>query len=171
MFFEGLILLATGVSTSQGQPLAKADAGFVQCYEPDDSKRTCQSIASYQKTGDGRWDNVAVVLIPAAQAITLQTVTPVRVRGSAVCGFIRSEDIRKGTLRVSGRRLSDEQAAPILGKIAASLASLTAKEICTTYVAGETDWIAKAQVTGGAPVPDQRMRWIRPADGYQVASR
>lgn len=159
---------AAGVDTS---PLAKSDDGFVQCYEPDDTARTCQSIAVYKRSGAGTWDNVAIVVIDPGHALSLETVTPVSVKNNAVCGYIRPDDVLRGKVRLSGVVLPDDKAAPFLAKIAAAMAPMMNKEICTTYLQAQGSLVAKASIEGSTVMaPDQRVRWILPSDGYTVGS-
>ena len=166
-----MALVAAALAPDEsGGPLHKSDEGYVQCYEPNDAAKTCQSLAAYNRNIDGTWDNTAIVLLAPKQPITLETVTPVTLKQGAVCGYIRSEDVLRGKLRFSGEPISDEKAAPILIRIAAGMTTLVNKEICTEYVQGPNDLIAKSKIEGGTtPIPDQHVRWILPSDGYIVA--
>jgi hypothetical protein len=162
-------LIAVAASDADTLPLAKSDGGFVQCYEPDDVAKTCRSIAAYKRNAAGTWDNIAIVQLDPEHPVVLETVTPVSVKNHAVCGYVRPEDVLRGKLRVSGIALPDDKAAPALAKIAAAMAPMLNKEICTTYVQGPGSLVAKATVEGWTtPVPDQRVRWILPTDGYTV---
>ncbi len=165
------MLSAATSATEDSQPLAKADKGFAQCYEPDDDAKTCQSIATYKKTTDGNWENTALVLISHTQPVTLETVSLVSVKNGAVCGYVRADDVMKGTLRFSGQPLPSEKAAAVLPKIAESMASVFDKEICTRYLPGPDGLlVTKATIEGGKPeIPEQRVKWVLPSDGYTVA--
>ena len=164
-------MLSAGASAAQNnQPLAMADQGYVQCYEPDDQAKICQSIAAYKKTGEDRWDNTALVLLSPTKPITLETVTQVLVKNGAVCGYVRADDMLKGTLLFAGQPLPSEKAAAVLPKIVEGMAALFDKEICTRYEQGPDGLVAKATISGGKQeIPSQRIRWIRPTDGYTVA--
>ncbi len=167
-------LLAIAASTSiadlPSNPLTKAKDGSVQCYEPDDQRRTCRSIASYVATGETTYNNKAVVLISNNGPVTLETITPVIIKVGAVCGFIRAEDISAGKLRVSGKLLSDTEAAPLLVKVAQLMSGMIGKEICTSYVQTANGLTAKATINGVYEAnADQRMKWIQPSAGYSVA--
>ncbi len=164
------LLSAAATPSPTIQPLDRARDGLVQCYQPNDEAKTCQSIARYERNDDGSWDNTAIVLLNPTQPITLETVTPVWLKDGTVCGYIRNEDILHGLLRISGQLVSDEKAAPILAAVASSLAPLMNKEICTDYVQGPTELIAKSRIEGGSPeVPDQIVKWVSPSEGYEVA--
>lgn len=172
MIAIGILALLAAATTSNGSddPLSKSDEGLVQCYEPNDVAKTCLSLASYKRNSDGTWDNTAIVLLSRNQPVTLETVTLVRVKNEAVCGYIRSEDVLRGKIRFSGQLLPDEKAAPILVKVAAGMAPLMGKEICTVYVQIQDDLIAKGKIEGGTtPVLEQRVKWIHLSDGYAVA--
>ncbi len=170
--FDFLVLMAAASAAgSLGGPLDDAEAGLVQCYEPNDAAKTCRSMASYSKNPDGTWDNTAVVELSPGQPVSLETVTPVRIEDGAVCGYIRRDDVLKGKLRLSGKLIPGDKARPILEKIADGMSPLMGKEICTKYVRINNELVAKGAVEGGNdPVPDQRVKWVKPTDGYSVAA-
>ena len=162
-----MLILASLLAVTPS-PLAKAEAGFVQCYQPNQAAKTCQSIASYKRNGDGTWANTAVVALSPRHPITLETTTPVHLDAQgAVCGQIRKDDVLTGKLAYAGQQLPGDKAAPILARIADGMAYLMGKEICTTYLADGAGMIAKATIDGQpAPMPDQKVIWIKPEDGY-----
>ena len=159
------VLIAAGAITSN--PLALAEKGELQCYRPDVQKKTCQSIASYQLTGAGTYDNKAVVAV--SNEATLETHTPVAVKSDAVCGYIRADDMRAGTLRLGGQVVTPDRAKPVLERIAQSVASFANKEICTRYKPSGADFTAKVSIAGAyQPDQDVTVKWILPSDGYTV---
>jgi hypothetical protein len=159
--------LGTPATASLPDPLAMAGEGRLQCYRPDVQKKTCQSIASYLKTGPGTYDNKA--LIPVAAHATLETHTPVVIRGDAVCGYMRGEDVLAGTLRLDGEVLAPEKAKPFLERIAQGVAPMSGKEICTRYESSGAGLSAKVSIGGTyQPDGDQVVTWVSPADGYTV---
>jgi hypothetical protein len=166
--FSVFVAVAVGASgITSANPLVLAEGGMLQCYRPDIRKKTCQSIAAYRRTGPGTYDNAAV--IPVGADVTLETHTPVVIKGSAVCGFIRGQDAIAGTLRVGGRVLDPEMAKPILERIAQAMAPMADKEICTRYEPVGTDFVAKISIGGSyRPDQDETVKWIGPADGYTV---
>lgn len=151
-------------------PLAPAADGKVQCHQPNDEKRTCRSMASYQRRDDGTYTNTAIVLLSSAGPVTLETTTVVILKAGAVCEAVRLNDLNAGKLRVAGRLLPDSEAVRILPRIAQSMASIIDKEICTSYEQSAEGLIAKATISGEyRPDADQRVKWVQPDDGYQVA--
>lgn len=163
------LLMSAGaaVPAASENPLAKAEQGLLQCYRPDVSKKTCQSIASYRRTGPNVFDNKAV--IPLGNDASLETHTPVTLKDGAVCGLIRAEDVVAGTLRMGQTVVAAEQAKPVLERIAQGLAPFAGKEICTRYVPTGTDFTARVTIAG-AERPDQSVtvKWISGSDGYTV---
>lgn len=159
--------LANSGAANLPSPLATAEQGKLQCYRPDVQKKTCQSIASYQRTGPGTYDNGAV--IPVSADATLETHTPVVIRGDAVCGFVRRKDTITGKLRVDGQIVDTDKAKPVLERIAEAMAPMAGKEICTRYIPSGAEFTAKVSI-GGTYQPDQdeTVKWIDPADGYTV---
>lgn len=168
-----MIIILLGASaasagvTGPGNPVARAESGELQCYRPDTAKKTCQSIASYEQTGPGTYDNKALVAV--SNEATLETHTPVVIRGDAVCGYIRPQDMVAGTLRLRGSVVAPDAARPVLQRIAQSVAQFANKEICTRYEPSGGDFTAKVSIAGVyRPDQDVRVKWIHPSDGYSV---
>ena len=169
MLVSLLIAAAVAVANSSisGNPLANAEKGQLQCYRPDVERKTCQSIAAYDRRGPGAYDNKAI--IPLGNGATLETHAPVEVRGDAVCGFIRSADVIAGQIKVGGEVLPPDRAKPALERIAQAMAALTDKEICTRYEPSGKNLTAKISISGAyQPDKDEAVKWISPADGYTV---
>ena len=149
-------------------PLARADNGMLQCYRPDVQTKTCQSIAAYERTGPGAYVNMAT--IPVSKDATLETHTPVIIKGGAVCGAIRSEDITAGVLRLRGRAVDTATAKAALERIAEGVRPLTGQEVCTRYEQSGLDFIARVTVAGSRrPDQDRLVKWIALSDGYTIA--
>jgi hypothetical protein len=170
MLLLNMLIASSGVLSGAAvaaNPLGMAEKGQLQCYRPDAQKKTCQSIAAYLKTGPGRYDNKA--LIPISNEATLETHTPVVIKGDAVCGSIRAQDISTGTLRVGGRVVDPDTAKPMLERIAQGMEALADKEICTRYEPSGADFTAKVSIAGTyRPDQDEQVKWVSPSDGYTV---
>lgn len=169
MFFSVFLAAAVGAASAASpvNPVAAAEKGELQCYRPDVEKKTCQSIASYRRTGPGSYDNEA--LLPLGPNATLETHAPVIIKADAVCGFIRGQDVLAGTLRVDGSPVAPERAKPILERVVQAMAPLADKEICTKYEPSGTALKAKISVGGTyQPERDETVKWISPAEGYTV---
>ena len=149
-------------------PLARANDGELQCYRPSIEKKTCQSIASYRRTGPGTYVNNA--LLPVGDDVTLETHSTVAIKGDAVCGSITRQEILAGTLRVHNQVVDPQTAKPLLGRAADAISAFFGKEFCTTYHQSGSDIIAKASMDGvRQPDKDSIVKWIAPTDGYTVA--
>lgn len=159
--------LASSAAAPTTNPIAMAEHGQFQCYRPDVQKKTCQSIASYRRTGPETYDNGA--LIALSPSASLETHAPVLIKADAVCGFIRTQDLLAGTLRVDGTIVDPDKAKPILERVAKAMTPMTDKEICTRYEPSGTDFTAKISISGTyQPGEDVTVKWISPADGYTV---
>lgn len=166
----GMLIAASAVEptvAASPNPLIPAEQGELQCYRPDIQKKTCQSIASYVRNGPATYDNKAVVAV--SNEATLETHTPVALRGEAVCGYIRAQDMLAGTLRLRGSVVAPDAAKPVLEKIAQSVAQFANKEVCTRYEPTGADFTAKVSIAGKyRPDQDVTVKWIGPSDGYTV---
>jgi hypothetical protein len=166
----GLLIASLGASenAASADPIARSSGGELQCYRPDVEKKTCQSIASYRRTGPGTY--VSTALLPLGNGMTFEAQSPVVIKGDAVCGFITRQQALAGTLRVGNRVLAPETAKPLLGRVADAVSAFFGKEICTRYEPSGANFTAKASVDGVyQPDKDEVVKWIAPTDGYTVA--
>lgn len=151
-------------------PLAPAASGMLQCYEPDTATRSCQSLASYSKRSDGKFDNRATVMLSPSPLTVMETVTLVEVDAGAVCGALRKQDIDVAVIWVNGSKLVEADAAVARDQIASGMAPLLDRRICTTYVPDGPQLLAKVTMNG-TPLPalDEKVIWVAPTDGYKLA--
>lgn len=159
-------------AATAGNPLIPAQAGELQCYSPNTEKKTCRSLATYKEDESGGYANTAVVLLSNSRAITLETITEVKLIDGAVCGKILAEDILRGTIKADGNSMPAERVASVLDQVAKAMAerSLTGHEICTRYETTSERLTAKASIDGVYhPELDQPVVWVKPTDGYTVA--
>jgi len=165
-----MALTASASASASVDPLDPAKGGNVQCYMPDEQRRTCRSIASFVQINSSTYANKAMVLIAKEGPVILETVTPVILKAGAVCGFIRGEDIRAGKLYIAQGLLPASKATPLLAQLAQSSSWINGVEICTTYVPTKDGLTAKVAYDGEYQEnSDQRVKWVRPGDGYSVA--
>jgi hypothetical protein len=177
-FMKAFIFLAAVVASplpaqaaSLPDPIAPAANGQLQCYSPNTTRKTCNSLASYKPGANGAIDNLAVVLISKDPAVTMETVTPVNIKAGQVCGKIRSQDLDAAKFRVGGQLLDAKQAAPLREQMRRSYINIFDREICTAYINQDGILVAKATMEG-VPMPattDQRVLWVSPGDGYKVS--
>lgn len=170
MSLVAIVIAASAAAQSVPAPansLPNAEKGFLQCYRPDVLHKTCQSIAAYTLSGPGTYDNKA--LIPISKNATLETHSSVVLKGGAVCGSIRVEDMTNGLLRVDDREVDPITAKPVLERIAHAMAPFAGKEICTRYEASGDGFTAKITIDGVyKPDQDQSVIWVSPSDSYTV---
>lgn len=155
---------------AQADPLAEARTGKMQCYRPDTARKTCMALASYSFESDGTITNKAVVLISPQQVVTMTTKSSVAIKGEAVCGPMRREDLEAAEIAVNGTILPDAQAAGVRAQLVQAVSNQIGKEVCTTYLPSGDKLSAQVTVDGAAnPLYTQDVLWVKAEDGYQVA--
>ena len=171
-----LLFLATGVALAAPptatlpDPIAPAATGKLQCYLPDVSHKTCNSLAGYKTGSDGAIQNKALVLISKSPVVTMETVSPVTVKAGKVCGVVREQDVENAKFATTDHALDAKQAGPIREQMKAAFKAIFNHEICTKYVADGDGFIANATMDGQAlPGGEQRVIWVAPGDHYKVA--
>lgn len=167
---SGIALSLVVAAAANADPLAEARTGKMQCYRPDTARKTCVALASYIFETNGTITNKAVVLISPQQMVTMTTSSSVVIKGEAVCGPMRREDIEGAEIAVNGTKLPDEQAAGVRGQLVQAISNQLGKEVCTTYVPSGDKLAAQVTVDGAAnPLYTQDVLWVKADDGYQVA--
>lgn len=166
----GLAFLIVLPGKGLADPLAPARHGKVQCYEPDQARKTCRSIGSYTFESDGTIMNQAEALISPKQLVIMKTNAPVVVRGDAECGTPRKEDLDRAEIDVDGQKLAEEQAAGARLQIEQAMASFIGKEICSTYAPQSNGTMLTSETLDGAPMQNHEVvLWVDPNDGYKIA--
>jgi hypothetical protein len=151
-------------------PIARAEKGDVQCYQPDKARKTCQSIASYKTMPDGKIQNTAIVLVGLKPVVVMRTATLVSIKNGQVCGPIKQADIDRATYTVDGAPATPRQVEVLHQQMTDSMATLLNADICTAYPPSGDGLTARETVDGVAqPRLDQHVIWVSPADGYKVA--
>src|SRR5262249_53182767 len=107
------------------------------------------------------------VLVSAKPLIVMQTIAPVVVRDTAICGKL--EGLDRATFTVDGRPADAATTDKLLYAIVPGFAPLAGREVCTTYVPDGADLKAEVRLDGARrPDMDARVRWVGSADGYAV---
>ncbi len=110
------------------------------------------------------------MLISPNGSVVLETTAPIEVKNGAVCGFTRAKDVTEGRLRVGGSPVPRDKAAPALAQLATALSVIIDKEICTSYTPKDGALIARASIDGvDHPELTQRVKWVKPSEGYRVS--
>jgi hypothetical protein len=153
-----------------GDVLAPAREGKLQCFEPNAANKTCQSIGGYTFNTNGVIDNTADVLIMPQPVIVMRVISPVTLRDGAICGPLTLADIDGATFTIDGAAASAEDAQSIKTALAEQLAPMLNVETCITLTPVDGGFRADTAMAG-TPRPDlsQRVIWVRPEDGYRVA--
>lgn len=150
-------------------PLAPAQSGMVQCYDPDVASRACRMIASYRHARDGGWTKIATILPDPSQPMIVDIETPVTVREGQVCGTFRRDQVMTAKLSYFGRQVPTDRALPFLSQIADAMAGAFDREICTRFMQANGLLVARPSITGLATkIPDQRVIWVRTDAGFRV---
>jgi len=161
------LALQAAVEPVVADPLAPARIGDLQCYGADPVRRTCRAMAGYTFGTGGQILNQAEVVLQASPVVTMRTVSPVMVRDGAICGPLSGID--KAQISVRGRRMTEEDAAPVRAQVAASMANILGKEVCTTYRRSGDWWIAEVTMDGLARQDmNDTLIWVPASAGYTV---
>jgi hypothetical protein len=165
------IALAAAAPAAAPNPLAPAAQGKVECYTPDTAKKTCKSLAAYRPKADGGYDNMALAMLQANPLITMQILSPVRVKNGQVCGPVRDQDIDGARFAINGGAATLEQSAQLREQVRTRMARLKGGEVCTLYLPAPNGMRIARAIENGKPRPelDQKVIWVTEADGYRVA--
>lgn len=155
--------------TAMAGPLDEARKGNLQCYTPDTARKTCSSLAGYTFE-NGKILNQAEVLVSSAPPIVMKTVSPIEIRGDAVCGPLRRGDIESAEILVQGQVVNGADAASIKAQLESGLAARLEKEICTSYRKQGSVLVTGVTIAGvGQPEIKETVIWVKPSEGYRVA--
>jgi hypothetical protein len=150
-------------------PLDKARDGNLQCYEPNVVRKVCNSLAGYTFE-NGKILNQAEVLVSPAPSLVMKTVSPVEIRGDAVCGPVRKKDIETAKILVQGQLLNEVDAKSIKAQLESAFGTRLGKEICTTYRKQGDMLVTEVTIAGlSHPELKETVIWVAPSAGYRVA--
>lgn len=166
----GLSLMAPPALGQTTDVLAPAREGRLQCFEPNVTTKTCQSLGGYQFAANGAIDNVAWVLIMPQPVVIMRINSAVVVRNNAICGPLSAADIARATFTVDGAPASEVDTRDLRTGLTEQLSPMLNQESCLTMTADGDGFRAETTV-GGTPQPQQTQHviWIGPNDGYRVA--
>ncbi len=167
--WAGVLVLAA-FATAHADPLAQARAGSLQCYKPDQAKKTCMALAGYVFRDDGSITNNADTLLSPQPLLVMRTSSAVTIKNDAVCGMMRQADIERADMLLNGSPMPADQAATVRAQLIPMLAKQFDVEICTSY-AGNGDLVTANVTVNGKPEPayTQSVLWVKPDAGYRVA--
>src|SRR5262249_27051392 len=141
-------------------PIAEANQGRMQCFEPNKAAKTCQSFAGYKPSASNGIDNLAIVLISPKPMIVMQIVSPVAVKNGKVCGPVRAGDVDKATFTVGGKPASATQTTQLRQQMKTSMKAMLGRDICTAFLPKDGQLLARGSVDGvDKPEMDQHVIW------------
>ncbi len=163
-------LVASPATAQEGDVLAPARAGQLQCFEPNVAAKTCQSLGGYTFHANGGIDNIAEILLMPSPVIVMRASGPVTVENNAICGPLRAEDIQNATFTIDGVAANAEEAAQLKAAMTQQLAPMFGVQNCLTLTPDGEGFRAESTVAG-APRPEltQRAIWVGASDGWRVA--
>ena len=171
----GLLLASTltvdkSIPDEPGQdPLAPAEAGLVQCYDPDVASHACRLIVTYRHARNGDWTKIATILPDPGQPMIVEIESPVSLRGAAVCSTFTRDQVMSAKLSYFDRQVPGDRAVPFLAQIADAMSGAFNREICTQFVQAGGLLVARPTITGlPTKIADQRVIWVRADAGFRV---
>lgn len=163
-------LIATAAAAQDGDVLAPARAGQLQCFEPNVAAKTCQSLGSFAFHPNGVIDNAAEMVLMPQPLIVMRATAPVTLQNNAICGPITSADIDRATFTINGAAASAEESAQLKAAMQQQLAPMFGQETCLTLTPVDGGFRADSTVAGTArPDLAQRVIWVGANDGWRVA--
>ncbi|HEY1928245.1 MAG TPA: hypothetical protein VGG92_12340 [Caulobacteraceae bacterium] len=171
IWLAALVLAAPVVARAAplGGPLAPAGAGKLQCFVPDMTKHTCQTLDSYAQDASGVIQNTSTAVVSADPPITMTTRSPVILREGRVCSAVQNEDIAQATFTVAGQPADVRQTADLRTHISEAIKPLVGHEVCTTYSQSGSAYVARSTLDGAAQSDTEAFIWISPTDPWKVA--
>lgn len=167
----GTMITAAPASAQTEDVLAPARQGQLQCFAPDDARKTCQSLGGYAFRADGVIENAAQILVMPSPAIIMSVTSPVTVRNNAICGPLVEADINRATFTINGHPASEEHTTMMRSQLLSQMAEVLNVESCLTMTRGDDQSYLAETSMGGVVRPElgQRVLWVRPNDGWTVA--
>ncbi|HEY2048386.1 MAG TPA: hypothetical protein VGH03_03535 [Caulobacteraceae bacterium] len=150
-------------------PLAPAGEGKLQCFVPDMTRRTCQTLDSYTHDASGGIQNTSTVIVSADPPITMTTKGPVILHEGRVCSALRDADIAQATFTVAGKPADVRQTADLRAHMAEAVKPLIGHEVCTTYTQSGSAFVAHSTLDGAPQADSEAFIWISPTDPWKVA--
>jgi hypothetical protein len=166
-------LAATTASAAQPQltgPLAPAASGHLLCSTPYPASKTCEQLAAFRIDGAGVIQKTNVLLF--LEGATIETTTPVVIKGDQVCGSLRAQDIDAAKIDDDDGSgpASDAKAAQVRAEYKLGFADSFDREVCTALVQTDAGLMAQATVGGERDSGLDRMAaWVGADEGYRAA--
>jgi len=126
-------------------------------------------LSRYTFGAGGSISNDAEMLVLSDPFVVMSMSSPVVVRGGALCGPLREEDLARATFAVNGAAASAEDAESLRRAITRQMAPTMNLEVCTTFTPVDGGFRADSSVAG-TPHPEmsEPVLWVNPADGWRI---
>jgi len=162
------VVMMAGAAQAAGQ-IDRLKAGDLQCYGPNTARRTCAALSGYDFSRPVIM-NRAEVLISTDPVGTMTTVSPVTIKGGAICGVPSKRDIDTAVITSQGQVLTEAQAAGVKAQIWGLASARAGKELCTTYAPSGDGYTTRYTLDGKPDItPSTTVILVGPKDGYRVA--
>jgi hypothetical protein len=170
--FASLLILASGSTVLGTDIMAQVRANRVLCSNPDESTKTCSTIASYTRAENGVFTETAELLISPNQPITLEMSSTVKVDGAVNCGALTLPEMQKGRLRLNGTLLSADRNEAALRGILEKLAPMAGQKTCEVLRIEAGQLFKYGQVERiDIKLPGKPVKWVALDEGFRVAPR
>jgi hypothetical protein len=151
-------------------PLAPAAEGKVQCFQPNEVAKTCQSIGSYKIGPAGEIENTVSMMISTSPQVVMTTHAPAAVKAGKDCGVLKAEHVDASTFVVEGKPADAAQTGALRAQMKAALKGVLGHEVCSAFLPNGASLMASSSIDGVArPNLDQKVIWVSPSEGYRVA--
>ncbi len=158
-------------AASMPLPLEPAAHGKLECDDPDPSKKTCHALTAYQQAPDGAIQSLTQILIAPSPLIIMSNTTRVDARDDGqLCTVLRQEDLATANFTIDGQPADPDRNQRLRAALIKAMAGLFGRRACISFVPDGDGFIQRSVIEGMTqPVPDQKMIWVAPDSGYQVA--
>jgi len=165
-----LMMPAFSAQAADLGPLAPAAEGKVQCFQPNEVAKTCQSIGSYRISPTGEIENTATIMISTGPQVVMTTHAPAVIKAGKDCGVLKPAHLDAATFMVEGQPATASQTAALRTQMKGALRTPLGHEVCSAYAPNGAALMATSTFDGLArPDLDQKVMWVSPSEGYRVA--
>ncbi|MBX7248477.1 MAG: hypothetical protein K1X35_05420 [Caulobacteraceae bacterium] len=152
-------------SDSRLDILGGARDGQIQCFQPEIYSKTCKIMATYRFEDDGRIFSTAQMLMDENGPAVLVVTAPVEVKDGALCGQL--DVLPTARFVVAGQPATPGQESGY--RLMLSMAPRKG-EVCARWIADGHGYVVHGSLDGKPQRDfDQRMIWVDPSEGFQVA--
>lgn len=166
-------IVGLAAAVAQGtDPVTMTANGYLECTMPEESAKTCVSMASYRMLSDGSIISDDQLLLNVQPPVVLRTQSKVIRKGAQICATMTDKILADATLTIAGEPADAENARSWKQTIRERVGSLFGLEMCATY-SGQTKYVTTISSVGGRAARSQpiTMRWVRKSEGYSLFNK